>query len=257
MAKSPTQRQLEYRDRLRSKDPELLRALDHEKYRRRCLKSRANVSVRRINQADSHFIDVPHRDLELRQHDNINKSSSWKVYPIEERTYNKHDENRTMMEQIVENRLRNAAFDENVRSTESSVSVKYPIHGLLKWLENVNDDDEVKYGFLKYIYGEKASPDECNSADAKGQSDKNHVPSQHSNERKRIRSESSSESAMSDIAKDQRHEKTERTVTRTHKKSAKKMRRKRISKKATKRRNVVITWEPLCFDDDESQENYK
>jgi hypothetical protein len=31
-------------------------------------------------------------------------------------------------------------------------SVKYPIRDLLRWLEKVEADDKVKYGFLKYIY---------------------------------------------------------------------------------------------------------
>ena len=31
-------------------------------------------------------------------------------------------------------------------------SVKYPIRDLLRWLEKVEVDDKVKYGFLKYIH---------------------------------------------------------------------------------------------------------
>ena len=266
MAKSAAQIQREFRNRLKGKDPELLRAQDHEKYRRRCLRRKCRTSVP-VRTADSHFIDIPHRDLELKQHDDLNQSSSLKLYPIEERIHNMYDENRAMMEQDVSNRLRNTELNEKAKcfligrdkSAESSVSVKYPIHGLLKWLENVNVDEDVKYGFLKYVCSEKRSGDDCNKGEAKGESDKNHVQSQHSNARKRTPLESSSESGMSDrlCAKDRYHEKTERAITRPHKKSGKKMRHKAITKQTAKRRKLDITWEPLYFDDDESQENYE
>ncbi len=100
-AKSSTQRQREYRDRLRAKDRALLRSRDHEKYRRRCLKRKnhANISVRGIKHADRHFVDTPHHTLESMQHDNTYMSTSRRLYPIEERTYNERDGNSSMMEQ--------------------------------------------------------------------------------------------------------------------------------------------------------------
>ncbi len=249
MAKSAAQIQREFRNRLKGKDPELLRAQDHEKYRRRCLKRKCRTSVP-VRTADSHFIDIPHRDLELKQHDDLNQSSSLKLYPIEERIHNMYDENRAMMEQCVENRLRNTSLDENVKSSESSASyrpnAKYHIHELLKWLENVNVDDEIKFGFLKYIYGD--SPDECNSDASEGERRRRET----SNQAERLYSKHISiESSSSESD----HEHTERTLRRE---STKRIRSKTISSRrkntdAKQRKHII--WEPLYFDDDGPDEN--
>ena len=101
----------------------------------------------------------------------------------------------------------------------------------------------------------KGNADECNSGESKGESDKNRV--HYSNERQRRPIESSSESDVSDMSlpKDQHHEKTEQRVARVQQKSAKKIRQKTKSKKSTKRRKLNITWEPLYFDDDGTDEN--
>ena len=39
-----------------------------------------------------------------------------------------------------------------MKHPDSVHSVEYPKHDLLRWLEKVEVDDKVKYGFLKYIY---------------------------------------------------------------------------------------------------------
>ena len=249
-AKSQAQLQREYRGRLRRKDPELLRARDHKKYIRRCLKrqTRTNVSVRGGDSVPYHNRARP-VNVELRQHTRTrnteDKNSARKLYPIDETIYNKHDER-------PENRLRNP--DTDVKNTESSVScrptpdvsVKYPICHLLRWLENVEDDNDVKYDFLKYIYGVKGTaynngrPDEYNTRAADDERrGTNYVQFHYSNERKRIPVESSSESET-------HHEDSELTVIPLRRKSTKK------TTKATKRKNMNITWEPLCFDTDES-----
>ncbi len=318
-AKSQAQLQREYRDRLKRKDPELLRARDHEKYRRRCLKRKmlttaihnfdqrnthANVSVRGIKQADgamSPFVEAPLRDgastanIELKQYEisarldnmrNTDASNARKLYPIEEttyRNYNQHvdiartHENRSMTEQSVANRLRN--------SPTTEVSVKCPIHDLLRWLENAEVDDNVKYGFLKYVYNEKRttieSPSACNngstdaytsfihqnSGSAEGERQDlrkrhdtpNRVQLYYTDDKKRIPMKSSSEPGV--LPKHTQHENAERRATPLHRKSAKKIRNKVKSKKTTNRKNMDvkqrkhITWEPLCFDIDDNEEN--
>ena len=50
-------------------------------------------------------------------------------------------------------------MNENNDITDLNVerSVKYPIYDLLRWIENVEVDDNVKYRFLKYMYSEKGT----------------------------------------------------------------------------------------------------
>ena len=118
-AKSQAQLQREYRERLKRKDPDLLRALDHEKYRRRCLKrdmitaidncnqrnNHKNASVGEMNQEDSvrrPYVEAFHHDaaspvnLGLKQHEkptrhdnarNADKSSAKKMYLVDENAY--------------------------------------------------------------------------------------------------------------------------------------------------------------------------
>ena len=226
VTKSHAEIQRAYRWKLKQENPELLRMREREKWRRQCLKKRTQNS-NNTEHTESQNMTVMHQDI---------------------CDYNNKDISRGVSQ-----------------NSDDEISVKYPICHLLRWLENVEIDNGVKYDFLKYFYGvkgtayNKGSLDESNNGEAKGVSDKNRLSSQYSNEHKRIPMESSSESGLSDtlFAKDRHHEKTERAVTRRHKKSAKKMRHKTISKKSTKRRKLDITWEPLCFDDDESQENYE
>jgi hypothetical protein len=118
-AKSQAQLQREYRERLKRKDPNLVRALDHEKYRRRCLKrdmitaidnfeqrnNHKNASVGEMNQEDSvrrPYVEAFHHDaaspvnLGLKQHEkptrhdnarNADKSSAKKMYLVDENAY--------------------------------------------------------------------------------------------------------------------------------------------------------------------------
>ena len=219
-AKSQAQLQREYRDRLKSKDPELLRARDHEKYRRRCLKrkmlthTRENVSVRRIKQADGPFVEAPHHDraspvnAELKQDEipacfdstrNTDKSSARKLHLVDKTTCRNYAQqvdiagtpvNRSTMEQDVASMLRNAELGENVKS--------FLIGILDSWIREKNIE---------------------------------------------------SESGV--LPKHTHHENAER----------RKYAKKTISKKTTKRKNMdvkqrkLITWEPLYFDLDNTNEN--
>ena len=54
LAKSQAQLQREYRERLKRKYPELLRARDHEKYRRRCLKRNMLTTMHNFDQRNNH-----------------------------------------------------------------------------------------------------------------------------------------------------------------------------------------------------------
>ena len=135
-------------------------------------------------------------------------------------------------------------------------SVKYCIRDLLRWLENVNVGDDVKHDFLKYIYCVKGSAEECNSGgERRRQETPNQAELQYPSDAKRIPIESPSESSS-----ESDHEIAEPTVMPQRRKYTKKMRSKMIS---TRRKNTDakqrkhITWEPLCFDDDGSDENYE
>jgi hypothetical protein len=225
--KSHADIQRAYRWKLKQENPDLLRLREREKWRRQCLKKRTQHNNNNTEQTESQTMTVMHQDICDYDNRDISRDAE--------------------------------------QNNDYELSVKYPICHLLRWLEHVETDDDDKYAFLKYLYDvkgtaySKGSPYECNRDEAKDESNKNHVPFHHSNERKRIPIESSSESDVSDmlLPKDLHHEKTERAVTRVQQKSAKKMKHKAISKKTPKRRKVDITWEPLYFDDDESQENYE
>ena len=67
--------------------------------------------------------------------------------------------------------------------------------------------------------------------------------------KKLMPTESSSESDESDTY----HENTERRVAPHRRKYAKKMSNKKTSKETRKRKN--ITWEPLCFDSDDTDKD--
>ena len=118
-AKSQAQLQREYRERQKNKDPELLRARDHEKYRRRCLRKQILTTIQNVGQRNNHknlsveginhddsvrslCVDEPHHartssvDVEMEQreihayHDNrrgMDKSSARKLYLIDGNAY--------------------------------------------------------------------------------------------------------------------------------------------------------------------------
>ena len=198
VTKSHADIQRAYRWRLKQENPELLRMREREKWRRQCLKKRAQYT-------ESQNMALMHQDI-------CNYS------------------NRDISRDVSEN-------------SDAEVSVKYPIRHLLRWLENVEVDDDVKYGFLKYLYGEKGTaynngrPDECNMHAAEGEGRK--LRRTHTQDElyyaKRTPIESSSESDVSDA----------------HNEDAFMPLRRKSIKKATKRKNMAIKWEPLCFDTDE------
>jgi len=245
IAKSHAEIQRAYRLRLKQQNPELLRMREREKWRRQSLKKRPqHKNAESDSYLRSNNIAMKHQDI--RNYDNGNTPSE--LYPVDV----KHD---------------------------ADLSVKYPIHDLLRWLDNVEVDDSAKYRFIKYMYSEEGaeieSPSACSNgstdphnsftypntdaAEGKGQDlqrrrdTPNQVQLHYLNERKQIHTESSSESDVSDT----HHENAERRVMLLRRKSAKKMRNKKIT---TKRKNMDvkqrehITWEPLYFDDDETDE---
>ena len=148
-------------------------------------------------------------------------------------------------------------------------SVKYPIHDLLRWLENVEVNDKVKYRFLKYIYNEKDRP----SSRKNGSSDAsqherwrdrpNEVQLDYDNDKKRIPTESSSESGLDDMLSANRTQfkNPERRVKPHRRKYNNKTTSKKATKQAPKRKKTgvkgceQIVWEPLLFDNDDSDEN--
>ncbi len=121
VTKSHAEVQRAYRLRLKQQNPELLRMREREQWRRKCLKKR---SQHKNAESDS---DTKSQNIALRHHNICNYNTS------------KH-----------------AASESNAINEFNSA--KYPIHDLLKWLENVKASDDVKYSFLKYLYGEKGAP---------------------------------------------------------------------------------------------------
>ena len=239
--KSHAEIQRAYRLRLKQQNPELLRMREREKWRRQSLKKR---SQHKNAESQSH-------NMAMERQDNRNHGTSRHIVSEEYPVDVKHN---------------------------AELSAQYPIHDLLRWLENVEVDDSVKYRFLKYIYTEKGTTIESPSAYTNGSTDTHnsftyrntgaaegegqdlprwrYTPNEDLfncvNDRKRISIESSSESGVSDT----HHENAKRRDMLLRRKSAKKMR----NKKTSKRKNIVVkqrkhvTWEPLWFDDNETDE---
>ena len=211
VTKSHADIQRAYRWRLKQENPELLRKREREKWRRQCLKKRAQYT-------QSLKMPLMHQDM---------------------CNYNNTDISRDVTE-----------------NSNAEVSMKYPIRHLLRWLENVEVDNDVKYDFLKYTYGVKGSAEECNSGgERRRQESPNQAELHYPSDAKRIPIESPSESSS-----ESDHEIAEPAVMPQRRKYTKKMRSKMIS---TRRKNTDakqrkhLTWEPLYFDDDGSDENYE
>ena len=230
MIGSTAQRQSEYRQRLKLINPELLRERERRKWHRRQMRGRLashSSTLRNTVEASPFAIGMKHQDI---------------------RNYN--------------NRLQ----PDDVKRLNS---VKYPIHDLLRWLENVEVNDKVKYRFLKYIYNEKDRP----SSRRNGNSDAsqherwrdrpNEVQLDYDNDKKRIPAESSSESGLDDMLSANRTQfkNPERRVKPHRRKYNNKTTSKKATKQAPKRKKTgvkgceQIVWEPLLFDNDDSDEN--
>ena len=257
VTKSHAEIQRAYRLRLKQQHPELLRMREREKWRRQCLK--------KISQ---------HKNAES---DSCTQSQNMALVRRSSRNYN----NGNMPRHVV-------SENKDINEVNAELSVKYPIHDLLRWLDNVEVNDNVKYGFLKYIYCEKSTTIESPSTYNNGSMDAyksfvqqntgaaedkrqdvqkwrdtpNQIHLHYVNDRKRIPVESLSESSESNmiLPKDTHHENAERRVMPLRLKSAKKMRKKVMSKKTRTRKKMDvkqrehITWEPLCFDIDDTDE---
>jgi len=217
MARSTAQRQREYRRRLKLRSPELLRERERRKWRRRQMRRKLASQYSTLENT----VEARPRVTGMKRQDICNGN---------------------MLKDVVSEK--SAINEVN--------SAKYPIHGLLKWLENIEVGDDVKYGFLKYIYSGKSTAynkgiDECNSGAAEGERQDlrkrrdtpNQVQLHYVNDRKHIPIESSSENV-------------ERKVSPHRRKSV---------KKATKGKNMDvkqrkhITREPLCLDIDDTGAN--
>ena len=134
--KSHAEIQRAYRSRLKQQNPELLRMHDREKWRRQCLKRRSQRTLHNNTESgstQSHNAALKHRDIRYYDNGNISRHVVSELYPVD----------------VNEN---NDITDLNVER-----SVKYPIYDLLRWIENVEVDDNVKYRFLKYMYSEKGT----------------------------------------------------------------------------------------------------
>ena len=134
--KSHAEIQRAYRSRLKQQNPELLRMHDREKWRRQCLKRRSQRTLHNNTESgstQSHNAALKYRDIRYYVNENISRHVASELCPFD----------------VNEN---NDITDLNVEH-----SVKYPIYDLLRWIENVEVDDNVKYRFLKYMYSEKGT----------------------------------------------------------------------------------------------------
>ena len=134
--KSHAEIQRAYRSRLKQQNPELLRMHDREKWRRQCLKRRSQLKSHENTESESkqsHNAITKPRDNRYYDNGNTSRHVGSELYPVD----------------VNEN--------SNINDLNAERSVKYPIHDLLRWIENVEVDDNVKYRFLKYMYSEKGT----------------------------------------------------------------------------------------------------
>jgi len=133
--KSHAEIQRAYRARMKQQNPELLRMREREKWRRQCLKKRSQLTIDTNVKSEScmqtHNATMKHRDISNYVNGNRSRHVVSELYP--------DDRNKNI-----------DIFDLN-----GELSVKYPIHELLRCLENVDVDDSAKYRFMKYLCGEK------------------------------------------------------------------------------------------------------
>ena len=123
-----------YRLRLKQHNPELLRLHDRQKWRRQCLKRRSQLKSHENTESESkqsHNATTKPRDNRYYDNGNTSRHVGSELYPVDVNANN------------------------NINDLNAERSVKYPIHDLLRWLANVEVDDNVKYCFLKYMYCEK------------------------------------------------------------------------------------------------------
>ena len=226
-----------YRLRMKQQNPELLRMFEREKWRRQCLKKELQLAHENASSDDS----LQSRTMATKYQDNMSRHVS-ELQPVDVNKYN-----------------------------DKLSLIKYPIHDLLRWLENVEAEDTVKYRFLKYLYNEQDALPECRNGGIDAYNSFIHQKTDASqrerystqdlqrrrdiNDRKRMSVESLAP-ASGVLSKHRHHENAERIVTPRCRKSDKKIRDK-TSKKTTKRENrsEQVKWEPLHFNNDDSDKS--
>ena len=132
---STANRQRKYREKLKRENPELLRAREREKYRRRCMKTKLSTdfsTLPKIGEATCYkqpnpFVlgakqpGIPEQDDHSR---NKNKTCSKLMYLVDEQTYHNYIEQdasneslkeRSAMEQNLSNRLENTEHDHETK----------------------------------------------------------------------------------------------------------------------------------------------
>ena len=254
VTKSHAEIQRAYRSRLKQQNPELLRMRERENWQRQSLKKRSRLAMHSNAESDNYLQshNMPMKHQEIRNYDTGNTSNE--QYPVD--------------------------VNEDISKDSAELAVKYPIHDLLKWLENVEVEDSVKYNFLKYIYREKENITDSPSAYTNGSTDAHNsfihrntdtsqcerqdlkrrqdTPNQV-HDTKRIPIESPLESHL--LPKREHRENAERMIVPLRRKCDSKTRNKmskKTTKQTTKRKNMDLKrrehikwWEPLCFDDDD------
>ena len=162
-AKSQAQLQREYRERLKHKRPELLRARDHEKYLRRCLRRKNIATLQHFSQRSNHknlyvegikhedrvkspYGEVPHHEgggpvnVETKQrqmharHDNArntDKSSARKLYLIDENAYRNLAQHEALAERIEERRVAECGLPSRLENTALEHKLKCVLLKLL------------------------------------------------------------------------------------------------------------------------------
>ena len=212
MIGSTAQRQSEYQQRLKLINPELLRERERRKWHRRQMRTRLTSHSSTLrNTVEASPFAIGMKHQDIRNYNN-------RLQPDDVKRLN---------------------------------SVKYPIHDLLRWLENVEVNDKVKYRFLKYLYNEQDALPECRNGGIDAYNSFIHQKTDASqrerystqdlqrrrdiNDKTRMSVESLAP-ASGVLSKHRHHENAERIVTPRCRKAGKKIRGK-TSKKTTKREN--------------------
>ena len=162
-AKSQAQLQREYRERLKHKDPELLRARDHEKYLRRCLRRKNIGTVQNVGQRSNHknlYVEgIKHDDrvnspyVEAPYHGGGNSVSvetkQRKIHARYDNARNTDNNSARKLYLIDENAYRNSARHEALAATIE----KRPVAecGLPSPLENTALEHKIKSVLFKLL----------------------------------------------------------------------------------------------------------
>ena len=162
-AKSQAQLQREYRERLKQKDPELLRVRDHEKYLRRCLRRKNIATVQNVSHRSNNknlyvegikhkdrvvspYVEASHQEggspvnVETKQRkihardDNArtaDKSSARKLYPIDENAYRNLARHEALAETIEERPVAECGLPSRLENTALEHKIKCVLLKLL------------------------------------------------------------------------------------------------------------------------------